>query len=365
MADKTLLIQVLRAGELAARLTPAQWDALIRQARHANLLGRIAENVFAQGMEASIPAAACAHLVAEKTLVAAQRASIHREVSLIEKALHELEMPVILLKGAAYLEADLPAASGRTFSDIDLLVPPERLREVESSLLLAGWQTTHLDPYDQRYYREWMHELPPMQHMRRQSVLDVHHTILPLTARLRPDANLLRQGARHLPQRERMHVLSPVDMVLHSMTHLFHNEEFSHSLRDLSDLDCLLRHFAQTPDFWSSLQQRATQLTLTRPLFYGLRYTHAILGTPVPDETLAASAAGAPPLWASGLMDALWRRVLRSRHPLAGYGRSAVAEFLLYVRAHWLKMPLRLLLPHLAHKALRRPEKQQQKKPEA
>jgi hypothetical protein len=29
--------------------------------------------------------------------------------------------------------------------------------------MLAGWAATHHDAYDQRYYRQWMHELPPMQ----------------------------------------------------------------------------------------------------------------------------------------------------------------------------------------------------------
>ena len=43
--------------------------------------------------------------------------------------------------------------------------------------------TTHHSAYDQRYYREWMHELPPLLHVRRQTALDVHHAIAPETAR--------------------------------------------------------------------------------------------------------------------------------------------------------------------------------------
>lgn len=360
------LLKALRDPETLKDLSPADWASLIRQARHANLLGRIADSVFARGLAPAIPAPACAHLQAELTLVAAQRASVRREIAFIEKALADLETPIILLKGAAYLQAGLPAAAGRTFSDIDILVPPERLCEVESALLLAGWQTTHLDPYDQRYYREWMHELPPLQHIRRHSVLDVHHTILPLTARLKPDAKLLRQDAQALPEHARLQILSPPDMVLHSMTHLFHNEEFSHGLRDLSDLDCLLRHFSAGPDFWEALLRRARRLTLTRPLYYGLRYTHALLGTPVPAETLAEIAAlAAPPTWLSGIMDALWFGVLCPRHPQATRRWMPSPAFLLYLRSHWFKMPWRRLLPHLAHKALRQPTKQPQKKPEA
>ncbi len=38
------------------------------------------------------------------------------------------------------------------------------------------------DPYDDLYYRRWMHELPPLVHSERGQLVDVHHTILPLTA---------------------------------------------------------------------------------------------------------------------------------------------------------------------------------------
>ena len=44
------------------------------------------------------------------------------------------------------------------------------------------------DPYDDAYYRRWMHELPPLIHRERDRMIDVHHTILPLTARITPDA---------------------------------------------------------------------------------------------------------------------------------------------------------------------------------
>jgi len=351
--DHLLLITALSGRLDYAGLDAGSWDKLIRLARHADLLGRIAGIARAQTGDTGIPPAALTHLRAEQVLLAAQRASVEREVAYLERALADLSIPVVLLKGAAYLIADLPAALGRTFSDIDILVPVTALAPVESALQLAGWQTTPLDAYDQRYYREWMHELPPFQHLRRQSVLDVHHNIMPLTARLKPDATHLLAAAQALPGRPQLHTLCPEDMVLHSMTHLFHNEEFSHGLRDLSDLDRLLRHFAPTPGFAERLCERAHLLQLGRPLYYGLHLSKRLLGTPI-DKTLLQAVkkrwAPAPPL--HGLMDWLWSSVLRSPHPETRPRGSAVAHFLLYVRAHWLKMPVWRLLPHLLHKAL-------------
>ena len=85
------------------------------------------------------------------------------------------------------------------YSDIDILVPKALLLRAESALMLHGWTGHEHDAYDQRYYRQWMHELPPMQHIRRQSVIDVHHAILPETARVRPDPARLIAAAVDVP----------------------------------------------------------------------------------------------------------------------------------------------------------------------
>ena len=99
--------------------------------------------------------------------------------------------------------AGRPAASGRVFADVDILIAQPLLGEAESLLTLQGWMSDKLDAYDQRYYRQWMHELPPLQHMRRSSVIDVHHAILPETAAVDGLAN--GELARYLghPDRRR------------------------------------------------------------------------------------------------------------------------------------------------------------------
>ena len=277
-----------------------------------------------------------------------------REVGFIAQALRELDVPVVLLKGAAYVEADLPAAQGRLFSDIDILVPKLALPKVEFALMMGGWLSTHLDEYDQRYYRQWMHELPPMQHMRRGTTLDVHHNILPSTVRRPPDAELLLSQAQPLPNHAGLFVLAPPDMLLHSMTHLFHNDDLSHGLRDLSDLDLLLRHYSDMPGFWQSLVDRAKLLHLQLPLAYGLWATSHLLQTPVPDTVLQQSQSpefagrmAAPMQW-------FWRRVLRSPHKEAALPGATVASFALYIRAHWLRMPPLLLVRHLGIKTWKR-----------
>jgi len=350
---RDLAVMALCEPQRVAELDLATWSLLIRQARQAGVLARIALNCDAAGLTAQLPAPAKAHLQAARTLAAAQHFEMAREVRFIQQALAPLGLPVLLLKGAAYLMHGLDATRGRSFSDVDILVPKARIHEVEAALMLQGWITTHHSAYDQRYYREWMHELPPMEHLRRQSVLDVHHTILPETARLRPDPSKLMASAQPVPGLPGVMTLAPADMVLHSMTHLFHNDDLSHGLRDLSDLDLLLRQFAADAGFWTALVERSREMDLARPLHYGLRCTRHILGTPVPDTALAAAAAAAPAGPVARLMDALWWRALRSQHSTAAPPFTAAALFLLYVRAHWLRMPPLLLVRHLCVKALR------------
>jgi Uncharacterised nucleotidyltransferase len=209
-------------------------------------------------------------------------------------------------------------------------------------------------PYDQRYYRQWMHELPPLKHISRQTVLDVHHAILPTTARLKPDSVRLLAASRPIGGEPRLRILAPVDMVLHSATHLFCNEDVGNGLRDLVDLDSLLRDFARDESFWPGLTVRAAELDLTRPLYYALRYAVRLLATPVPAGVLRAAEIGRPPSLLRGLMDTIFLRTLQPERAGATEGMAALARGSLYVRAHWLRMPPLLLAYHLLIKAFRR-----------
>ena len=349
-----LVVLALRQPEVLPTLAPWQWDLLVRQARSGDLLARVADRLGRLGLASAVPPAPAAHLAAALQVAAAQQIEVQREITHVQSALRAEAGPLVLLKGAAYLAAGLPPAAGRIFSDTDILVPRERLGAVEQALLLRGWGATHHTAYDQRYYRDWMHELPPMVHLRRQTALDVHHAIAPLTARIHVDSARLLAAMQPVAGRAGLATLAPPDMVLHSMLHLLGNDDLSHALRDLSDLDLLLRHFGADAGFGPAIVERARELGLGRVLHYGLRFVARVLGTPLPPPMLEACAAWAPRAPTALLMDALWQRALLSPHHSLIGGANRVALFMLYVRAHWLRMPAPLLLRHLAVKAWQR-----------
>jgi len=344
LAHDALLAAVLREPQRLGKLSPSEWDLLLPQARRAGMLARLAWVAEQSGQ--TVTGRPGEYLESARVTSRRQAQAVRFEVGRIHAALEDTGIPVVLLKGAAYEMADLPCAAGRSFSDIDLLVPQEHLDATEKILRLHGWAGGHHTPYDQRYYRKWMHEIPPLMHLRRLTVIDLHHAILPLSARIKSSSTPLFENARALPGFKNLFVLAPADMLLHSATHLFTEGEYAHGLRDVADLDSLLRHFSSTPGFWDELERRAEVLNLGRPLYYALRYCQGVLGTPVPLELKQQHAPGWPTL-----MDALFGRALAPEHPSCSDSLSGHARWLLYVRGHWLRMPLHLLLPHLFHKA--------------
>lgn len=357
-----LLLDSLRQPPELASVTESRWNTLLPLARQTGVLGKLAVILHGLGLCEKLPHRVQPHMLAMEVVAREHNRIVRWEVNRIQHALEHLDCPVILLKGAAYVMAQLPPGRGRLVSDVDILVPFEALKAVEQALLEHGWEHVKLHPYDQRYYRQWMHELPPLRHTERGTVIDVHHTILPTTGRLRPDPQVLFQAARPVEQYAPFRILAPADMVLHTSVHLFQDGEIASGLRDLTDLDDLLRCFSQTePGFWDQLIPRARQLGLQRPLYYALRFTRKLLGTPTPEHVLAESEKDRPPWAVAAAMDGLVSRAIvpdPRDHESAMHG---LARWLLYVRSHWLRMPPRLLVPHLFHKATRRWKREEEK----
>ena len=344
------LLLALREPDAMAGFDAETWDRVVRQARVAGLLGRL--GALASSFSGRLPKAVWRHLEAALTLAEQQRRAVHWELRQLGHALQRTEGPVVLPKGAAYAAADLPPAAGRIFTDIDLLVPRTQLGATEAALMLDGWITSPHDAYDLRYYREWMHELPPMQHIRRRTWLDVHHNILPETARRKTRPALILAASIPLPEFPRFSIPEPADQVLHSATHLFHEGEWRHGLRDLVDLDALLRAYGGDPDFWPHLLARAETLNLGRPLYYALRYARRLLRTPIP-VNLEAACPEQPGHLATALLDALFLPAFASAHAECRTWFSGPATFALFVRSHWLRMPAHLLIPHLLRKTFK------------
>jgi hypothetical protein len=318
------------------------------------LLARLADDLQSAGVFESISLVAQDQLQSAKVYSEARVRLARWELDRVARALRASSLAdVVALKGCAYLLIELPTANSRFMADVDLLLAKDELELVEIRLNDEGWRTRTLSPYDENYYRRWTHELPPLVHPERQVEIDLHHNLLPRTARLKPPAGPLLASAVTISGSP-FKVLSASDMVLHAMVHLFYSDEMADKLRDLVDITDLLRHFSESDSgIWGDLVARTEELGLQRPAFYGIRYASKLLGCPIPGSVLDTARQWAPPRPVRWLMDQLVPRALYPPHPDYPSKSMAVSRWLLFVRSHWIRMPPWLLSYHLTNKFFR------------
>ena len=347
------LIRYLRNPECLTTFGATDWERLLRSARRGYLSSRVAWLAKQLGLWSRLPEKIEFHLQSALRIADSQAVSVNWEVAQIRKALSREAIPFVLLKGAAYIKGRFDSGHGRLLSDVDIMVPRERLTAAEKALCEHGWFPTTLDAYDQRYYRDWMHELPPLQHLGRGTTIDVHHTIMPPTASLKPDVNKLWSRVHAVENEIGVFVLSPIDMVLHSSTHLFLEGELEHGLRDLVDIDSLIRQFSTQPQFFQELIARASELDLSDPLDHALRYCMSFIQTPIPEDIFPQLAEhGAHSLAKQNLADVFFLESVCSILQDQPTAKLRASQFAMYVRSHYLRMPMHLLIPHLIRKLL-------------
>lgn len=348
MPNSTLLTRVVLEPRDLAGLRDRDWETLIPLGRRHGISGRWYQQMETLGtLEAASPAVRH-HLWSDHLLAANQARMVHWETGRIQHALGHLQLPLVILKGGAYILNSLPPGRGRLVSDVDIMVPFRQLDLVEAALKSNGWMMQPTTSYDDKYFREWMHELPPLQHGLRGTVVDVHHNILPRTCRLCPAPEPLFERA--IPSAGGTpRILCPSDMLIHSILHGFYNGEFTNCFRDILDVHELIGHFQSTvTTFWPEFVARVETMGCGRPVYYALRYARRMFGTEIPHSIMREFMRCKPSRVARHVMDfAVSATFVPSITPTL---QERLGLRLLQVRAHWIKMPPLVLAGHLAYK---------------
>lgn len=338
LIDGRLLTRTLTDPGYALTLDERGWTSLLTIAHAERLAGSLAWRLH--GLD--VPEKAAAILAQARASAEQNRVQALWEAEMAKRALEPLGISLLLLKGTAYAACGLDAARGRLIGDLDIMVPRDRLDDVERALIAAGWDWVKPDPYDDAYYRTHMHELPPLIHQGRDRMIDVHHSILPLTARPKPDSAAMIADA--VPLGNGVSVLAPADMLIHAIAHLLADGDLEGGLRNLWDIDRLIREFAERDgDFWPTLVSRARRHSLVPHVSRALRLAHHIYETPV-DRFLA---------YLPRRGDIIFVGRLLARN---GWGRDTrkILRLAFYIRSHWLRMPPIMLARHLWIKWRRR-----------
>ncbi len=321
------------------------WERVLSTGRLHGVSGRWHDALEDAGILGRIPAEVAKHLCSDRLIAENSARTMRWETDRIAHAFHDSTLRVLLLKGAAYVARGFRAGRGRISADVDILVPEADLPEAEAKLRQHGWYFPPESEYDERYYREWMHELPPLRHNPRGTALDVHHNLLPRTSRLYLNSAPLFDAAWRVDDTN-IWTLGPQDMVIHSAIHGFYNGELTNCYRDVLDIHELVTDLGdQDSTFWTQLISRTELLGVGRAVFYALRYAHRFLHTAVPTEVLDATRRWGPAGFTITAMDRAIASVYLPSLPPTVWQHLALQA--LYLRSHWIKMPPRMLANHL------------------
>jgi Uncharacterised nucleotidyltransferase len=348
-----LLVDALRNPSAFMERSPREWTDIISIARRELVIGHLAAVLKENGYFNKLPERL------QEMLEDGLRDTLHShrlarsEANFTADALHDLGCKVIVLKGSAYVLAGLSASKGRFAGDLDLLVPRSFLGAAEIALKKAGWRIIVKDDYDDQYYRLWMHELPPFQHGMRKTLIDLHHTILPLTNRVTPNASALVRDAIPMPGTGLFRFCN-VDMILHSAAHLIQDGDLYGGLRNLHDIHRLIGEFSGDSQFWDQLREHALKHNLQRCLYYALTCSAELFGTKIPDNYWTQIPGAKPAKFVATTMRWMMHKRLTGREVGAASVQYLIAEKLLYMRAHYMRMPPLMLAKHLARKQVLR-----------
>ncbi len=349
---QTILTDILTGSHFNS-LSTSEWRDLILVARANSLLPRVASILLSDAdNDFHIPPTAHAHLVASIRHETLFHNQVINEVKLVNaKISRALNNKLIVLKGAGYVIADSKAAKGRIFSDIDLLVLKDDIPKVERALHLFGFVSDTDSEYDQKYYREWAHEIPPLRHFQRGTVLDVHHNIIPVVSGRAPNIEFFFEST--IETEYGVEVLRPAAMFLHSAIHLFFSEEFTNGFRDLSDLSLLLDEIVCDADEVNCLFELAQNTGFENELFLAFRYLERVFDRQIPAHIYQRFKQPLPKGIRLGLNDFIFGKVLAADHRLVDVKFRGLAQWLAFVRGHLLKMPFNILVKHTVSKLWR------------
>lgn len=330
MSAVRIFVDLLAGRRDPAALAPRDWDGVIGVARSEAMLATLAHRLA----EAALPPPVVALFADQRAAAAVAQHQAMWEAEMARRALAPARIEFVLLKGAAYAAAGMSCAAGRQIGDLDILVLASDIRRAENLLLRGGWEWVKSDPYDDAYYREHMHELPPLIHKARDRMIDVHHTILPRTHRITPDALALVSDA--VTSDGGFAVLNPADMACHCAAHMLADGDLQGGLRNLWDFHLMTQGFAAADrGFWGQLDRRADLHGLKHAVHRAARLSRDIYGAVLPGGWDRPDPT-----------DVWFRRRLFARDDWGRVTRP-VLEQAFYIRSHWLRMPPLLLANHL------------------
>lgn len=311
---------------------PRDWTLLVHYCREQALLG--SAYLYLQQHVGKLPVEIISHFESGKIYADKQLQTMMLELLRLEQVFANVDYPILLVKGVAYRLHRFKFAAGRVFSDLDLLVPANKVQTTVEKLQAAGFMDSTEHEYDRRYYLEWSHQHPPLRHYTRGSEVDLHHTIFFAKSSVVVDINRFIANSKQI-ESSCFSLPAPADMFVHSCLHLFFQEEHHKITKDLVDLFEL---YNSIPDKQSIIES-ASLTNKPEVVAHGLNVISELFELQLSE--LEVSFILQQTSWIS-------RQSLRylTSTLTGGSGYDKLAKIWWVARGHLIKMPWYLLLYH-------------------
>ncbi len=196
---------------------PLAWESVVELASHHLVTPTLYRSLDAKGLLSELPAEVRSYLEAVHELNGERNRRISDQLRGIVAALNAAGIEPVLLKGAAYLAADLygdPAA--RLIGDIDLLVPGDELPAAVAALATIGYREAGIEDYSFTGH----HHHTPLVRDGDVAAVELHSApVARAFARLLP-AEQMFAGARRVDlDGGRARLPAPQDQVVHNIVH--------------------------------------------------------------------------------------------------------------------------------------------------
>lgn len=254
------------------------WKYLMNLAVLHEIAPLISRNFAANGLNTQVPKPYLDQFdkIYRQTLY--KNVILSEELKKVLSALNQRDIPVISLKGIALAELLYGNPALRAISDIDILVPPDHLRQAGSLLIEMGYQQTSPEQRTHPF-----HGAPYYKQTSIPIFIELHwdledNKLLPISGQeiwSRAQALQLESGKTKM--------LSPEDMVMFSIIQLC--KAFD-QLKILADITELLKKYEVMLD-WRYIVNSVRTWGIGPGGYYSLKWARDLLGAPVPASVIA------------------------------------------------------------------------------
>ncbi|MBI1802159.1 MAG: nucleotidyltransferase family protein [Chloroflexi bacterium] len=307
-------------AERLASVTPAEWDAVVAQARRHQSAPLLHHHLKRLGV--ALPGAAADALRRAYLQNAARNLGLYQELGKLLRLLRANDIPVIPLKGALLAKALYENIALRQIGDVDLLVKPADLAKALDGLRTLGYAPGY--SFETEVERDRNQHLPRL-FKRGELALELHWTIVNPRSNSRfADRDLDQLWSRAVPAiiaGVQVLTLSPEDLLWHLCQHASVQHRFDGAgLRDYWDIALVIRRCGNEIN-WEQFARHVNQFGIANGVHLALQLTEEWTGVAIPAPVLAALKAA--PL-DDAIMDWVRHKVLNGTSMVL---KSDVARF--------------------------------------